>query len=256
MMISQAHKVFFSRFLIASALLIVGTNLTSADLVYEADNQNLVFFTSGSFSDRSHAADTLQIDTSSNPNKDWRIDSLNTRVRIEGVGNHQNVTAKVRFWAGHNPASATNVFSDLLSEVDFNIGDHNVTGGAVSLNVNFDYLGSGNSFILPKNQPLGLEIDWRDDAGSKDIQTYMTIAVPPNVGSSTPGIYLDVDENNQFSNGEFLFSAQAINLRVGIEATAIPEPAGFGGLVVLLLVLLGVFSAKRNPRGILANTAR
>ena len=224
------------------------SNTLSADIVFNTFEPNAAFVIS-STDDLSHHAETFQIDDSLAPTKPYRIDALEPRVRLVGPRLYENLTATVKFWGSHNGNSSTNVFSNLLSEVTFSFGDVTVNNSADLFEPVFDYAGTGNSFILPANQTLGVEIDWTDDADSKDIQNFMAIsAVPPDIiGSSTFGIYLDTNDDDMFSSDEFVFSQFSANLQLRIQATAIPEPSTFGILVILLLLLLG-FCANRDFR--------
>lgn len=172
------------------------------------------------------------------PSTQWRVDSIDFQPIFAAVRTYTNVSARVRVYNTWAP-STTNVFSNLVSDVNWTFGNVTNSGtGAVYFNVNLNYLVNNLQFALASGQNMGLSIQMLENGvATNDLTTGITnIAggtTQPGtvVGTATNGWYRDADNNSVFTDADRrIFANSWSSQALRLNATAVPEPATMAAL--------------------------
>lgn len=164
------------------------------------------------------------------PTQWWRVTRADVVLWTHTAATYSNVTARLQFHDGVTPASATSVFSNLLSDTTWALPTFTVTtpGGAVR---SFDFAANNLKFDLSDGQTMGVTVSWMvNGVGDNRLSTGLAnMAASP--GSSTHGYYRDANNNGVFTSTEWYDTITNTarptnaNLMVRLHAEPVPEPA-------------------------------
>lgn len=253
---------FFAACIVAGMVLAVQST-ANAELIYNSFdglNQTTNSFTTTGSTPRNFMADEMSTLALADPtNQDWRVEQLGLRLFVVGSGSagvnqiYNNVTMRIRVyndWDNSAPAD-TSVFSDLVSDVTWNLGtltNTSSTGGAQAFTFNLDYLANGLQFLLDDGQDMGISVELLENGVANQGLALLLRSVAgdpgfPAIGTSPNGWYRDSDSDGIIeATDRRVLTGTNSNAHFQINATAVPEPTS----ALLLLGLAGLFAARRN----------
>lgn len=228
---------------------------------FDGLNQTAQSFTTTGSTPRNFMADDLSTIALPSPNLDWQVNVLSFRLFAAGSGaatppatpppvTYSNVTAQVRVFNDFNATAAagTSVFSDLVSNVIWTLGDitnNSATGGGQVFTFNLPYEAAGLDFRLDDGQSIGISIDLLSGgianqglaltlrSVSSDPSSAQPLAGLPSIGTSTNGWYRDANSNGIIEAGDRrTLGGTNSNVHFRIDAVAVPEPASLAVLAV------------------------
>lgn len=239
----------FASFVLFSFL--VGA-FVKADIIWDSVSASTVGSTTTTSSPRFLLGDGASgIVQTANPNDHWMIDSVDFSLFVLGaqVTTGGQLVAEIEFFDGYDSSVTSGTgspFGQSFGSVFYSLPAINTTGNTV---ITFTGGPLGNPIHLNVGQSsLGFTFRILDNGNPTETFLAAFRDQLPAVGTGANGFYRDSDNDGIITGADFrTFTGHTnTNMRLRINATAIPEPSAILGLATL--GLLGISFRSRSRR--------
>ncbi|MBS1707596.1 MAG: PEP-CTERM sorting domain-containing protein [Armatimonadetes bacterium] len=188
---------------------------------------------------RNHMADVVSTTAPINAAWSWVVNSIDTGFVAIANRTYNNLTLRVRVWGNVDVNNPTNIFSNSLSDVTWNLGSPALAGPA-AFGATLNYSANNVAFNIGNGQNIGIDYLFMENGQATNDLTMLLCDSTPNPGSSSNGFWRDANGNGVFDTTEarVFTGIPNANIYARINAQAVPEPTTMAlagaGLVALL----------------------